>query len=148
MQSIVSGAPVTQDMLCAMLEQVELPPAKRLKVQSAGLVVSEPPQGDAQIDSQQAIVVSSQAGVASSASQAIVPASPATVAASQAIVVASQALCNCRGNCGMKLCKAAKNKQRADSGNMKLLLHIANSPSCRANRFVLSASASDVRGLA
>ena len=109
-QSIVSGEPVTQQMLCAMLEQVELPDAKRLKVQSASLVASEPSQGDAQTDSQQASVVASQAGGASTAS-------PAIVAASQAIVAASQAMCECRGNCCMKTCKAAKNKQRSCSVN-------------------------------
>ena len=65
MQSINSGAAVTQEMLCAMLERVELPAAKRLRVKSEGLVGSEPHQGDAQTDSQQAVVVPSQAVVAS-----------------------------------------------------------------------------------
>ena len=96
LQSIVSGAPVTQHMLCTMLEQVELPPAKRAKVHSAVSVASEPPQEDV------------------AASQATVVASQATVAASEATVAASQAsMCECRGNCGMKACKSAKNKDRS-----------------------------------
>ena len=109
-QSINSGAAVTQEMLCAMLERVELPSAKRLRVKSEGLVGSEPHQGDAQTDSQQAVVVPSQAVVASSASQA-------SVAASQASAAARQEMCECRGNCGIRACKAAKNKLRANSTN-------------------------------
>ena len=100
MQSIVSVAPVTQQMLCTMLEPVELPPAKRAKVESAVSVASEPPQDDAQGNSQK----STNDAVA--ASQAIAVASEATVAASQA------STCECRGNCGMKACKSAKNKGR------------------------------------
>ena len=101
LQSIVSGAPVTQQMLCTMLEQVELPPAKRAKVESAVSVASEPPQDDAQGNSQK----STNDAVA--ASQATVVASEATVAARQA------SMCECRANCPMKACKSAKNKERS-----------------------------------
>ena len=123
LKSIVSGAPVTQQMLSTMLERIELPPTKRKKVDS--------PQEDAQgnedkftnevLVASQATLVVSEAIVAARQSPRddaegkteAVPASPATLVASEAIVAASQAsMCECRGNCGMKACKSAKNKGR------------------------------------
>ena len=155
LKSIVSGAPVTQQMLSTMLERIELPPAKRKKVDS--------PQEDAQgnedkftnevLAASQATLVVSEAIVAARQSprddaqgkSEALPASPATLVASEAIVAASQAsMCECRGNCGMKACKSAKNKGRSHEVSQTSYCIF---PSCKVQGFVLFASASDARAL-